>query len=40
MLSPTWFTNFFHEVYSVRTVEEENKFLIGPNQAFCPSLLS
>ena len=34
MLSPIWFTNFFHESFPVLIVEKENKFFIGPKQAF------
>ena len=34
MLAPIWFTNFFHESFPVLIVEKENKFFIGPKQAF------
>ena len=33
------FPNFFHKFFSVKAVEKENKFLIGPKQVFFFSFL-
>jgi hypothetical protein len=34
MFSPIYFTNFFHEIFSVSAVEKENKLLNGPRLFF------
>ena len=34
IVSPIWFTNFFHEFLSVWAVGKGNKLLIGPKQIF------